>query len=83
MGKKSGLWIALVAVLTACPSLFCCAFGAITLTGGSTYELGTQSGQISPGMGWLFLCLGLVPWLLLAGVWFFMQRRNNDTDILS
>ena len=79
MNKKSSLWIILAVIVAACPSLFCCSFGAITLAGGGTYEMGTQSGQLPPSMGLVFLCLGLLPWLIVGGIWLFVQRRNNNT----
>ena len=78
MAKKSGLLIGLAAVVTACPSLFCCFFGVATLAGGGTYEVGSQSGQMPPSMGLVFLALSLVPWLLFAGVWFFVRRSQRD-----
>ncbi len=76
MQSKSKMWVLLSAVLAACPSFACCLFGFVTLTGSSTYEVNSQSGQMPPSMGLLFLCLGLLPWLLPAGVWFFTRRKE-------
>ncbi|GEM_PF-6841187 len=76
MSKNTGLWLALSAVVAACPSLFCFVFGVATLFGGGSYEVGAESGQMPPSMGLVFLCLGLLPWLLPAGVWFYTRRRS-------
>jgi len=68
--------------VAACPSFFCCLFGVVTLMGATTYETefgGTTSqGTMNPASGLLFLCLGLLPWLLPAGVWFYFRRKEDQ-----
>ncbi len=78
MSKNAKLWVGVAALVAACPSFFCGLFGVVTLLGGSTYEVGAESGQMPPSMGLLFLCLAALPWLLPAGVWFFARRKAHD-----
>jgi len=76
--KNKGLWLGLSALVAACPSFFCALFGVVTLFGGSTYEVGAESGQMPPSMGLVFLCLAALPWLLPAGIWFYARRKENE-----
>jgi len=83
MSQNRMLWLALSGVAAACPSLFCCFMGFTTMAGATTYttEYGGTSatGTMNPAMGAVFLCLGLLPWLLPAGVWFY-TRKKEDVD---
>jgi len=76
--KNKGLWLALSALFAACPSLFCGLFGVVTLLGGSTYEVGAESGQMPASMGLVFLCLAALPWLLPLGVWLYARRKEQQ-----
>ena len=79
--NNSKLWIAGAGIVAACPSLFCCAIGIGTLTGAGTYELGSTVGETPPAVGAVMICLGLLPWLLPAGVWTYMRRRPDVAPI--
>ena len=80
--SNKNLWLLLSGVVAACSSFFCCLFGVVTLMGATTYETefgGTTSqGTMNPASGLLFLCLGLLPWLLPAGVWFYFRRKEDQ-----
>ncbi len=75
------LWIGLSSAAAACPSLFCCFIAFTTFMGATTYETEvggtTSAGTVNPMMGFVFLCLALVPWLLPAGVWFYFRRKEE------
>ena len=79
MTRKTGLIITIVlAVLTLCPSFFCCVFGATTLAGAGTYELGAESGALPPWVGLPIVILALLAWLVPAASWFFLVRGKAD-----
>ncbi|NPA26020.1 MAG: hypothetical protein GXO36_00250 [Chloroflexi bacterium] len=75
MNRNAKLGLGCSALLAACSSLFCGFMGLVTLMGGSTYEVGAESGQVPPGMGLVFLCLALLVWLLPAGVWWIVRAK--------
>ncbi len=81
MSKSRTLWLVLSGVVAACPSFFCCLMGFTTLAGATTYETefggATSSGTMNPAMGLVFLCLGLLPWLLPAGVWLYTRKKSG------
>lgn len=78
MTRQTGLIITIViVVLTLCCSSFCCVFGAITLAGGGTYELGAESGQLPAWVGFPLIILALLAWLVPAASWFFLVRGKT------
>jgi len=79
MTRKTGSIITIVlAVLTLCPSFFCCVFGATTLAGRGTYELGTESGALPSWVGLPLILLALLAWLVPLASWFFLVRGKPD-----
>jgi hypothetical protein len=77
--RKTGLIITIVlAVLTLCPSFFCCVFGATTLAGRGTYELGPETGALPPTVGLPLILLALLAWLVPLASWFFLVRGKTD-----
>jgi hypothetical protein len=79
MTRKTGLTITIVvAVLTLCCSSFCCLFGATTLAGAGTYELGAESGALPSWVGLPLIILALLAWLVPAAAWFFLVRGKTD-----
>ncbi|MFB0534817.1 MAG: hypothetical protein ACETWR_07530 [Anaerolineae bacterium] len=79
MTRKTGSIITIVlAVLTLCPSFFCCVFGATTLAGRGTYELGAESGALPPTVGLPLILLALLAWLVPLASWFFLVRGKTD-----
>ncbi len=62
MEKKTTGIIATVAavLLCGCPGIFLCLFGAISAFGGGTYNLGSQSGNVSPTVGFVLMCLSVI-----------------------
>jgi hypothetical protein len=75
--KTKGIVATIAAVvLCGCPGLFLCVFGAATAFGGGTYNLGNDSGNIPPTMGYVFLCLSLIAMLIPIVVGFFMLRKK-------
>ena len=79
MTRKTGLIITIVlAVLTLCPSFFCCVFGATTLAGAGTYELGAEGGALPSWVGLPLIILALLAWLVPAAAWFFLVRGKAD-----
>jgi hypothetical protein len=79
MTRKTGSIITLVlAMLTLCPSFFCCVFGATTLAGRGTYELGAEGGALPPTVGLPIILLALLAWLVPLASWFFLVRGKTD-----
>jgi len=79
MTRQTGLIITIVlAVLTLCPSFFCCVFGATTLVGAGTYELGAESGALPSWVGLPIVILALLAWLVPLASWFFLVRGKAD-----
>jgi hypothetical protein len=79
MTRQTGLIITIVvAVLTLCPSFFCCVFGVTTLAGAGTYELGAGSGELPAWVGLPIVILALLVWLVPAASWFFLVRGKTD-----
>jgi hypothetical protein len=68
-------------VLCGCPGLFLCILGISVGMGSGTYTLGTDSGNIPPTYGVVFLCLSALLILIPVGVAFFMLRKKpSPTD---
>ncbi len=79
LDRKTSLIITIVLVIIiGCPSLFCCLFGTISAVGGGTYELGAESGQISPVVGIGLVCLSLIGLAIPVATWFLMVRGKTD-----
>jgi hypothetical protein len=75
MTRKNGTILTIAsALLVGCPSCFCILFGLISAAGAGTYELGSDVGNISPGVGILILLAGGLGLLVPAAVWFFTVR---------
>jgi len=82
MNRQPGTIITIVvAVLTLCPSLFCCVFGVTTLAGGGSWSVMSEAGQIPPLAGIPILCLSFLVWLLPVGLWFFLARGKNGAQV--
>ena len=79
MTRKTGLIITIVvAVLTLCPSFFCCVFGAGTLFGEGTYDVVGEAGALPSWAGCPFMILALLAWIVPAACWFFLVRGKTD-----
>ncbi len=78
MDKKTVGLIATIAtaLFCGCPGIFLCLFGAASALGGGTFELGSQSGDVPPALGILFLCLGLLLIVVPIAVGFFTLRKK-------
>ena len=75
MTRQTGIIITVVlVVLVACPSIFCCLFGALTAAGQGTATLGEQASQIPPAVGVVLVCLSLIGILVPVASWFFLVR---------
>lgn len=46
--------------------------------GAGTYELGSDTGSISPTVGFVLVCLSVIMILIPVGVGFFMFRRKPE-----
>lgn len=79
-GSNKMLWIGASSLVAVCPSLACCVFALITFAGATTYESEfdgiTSAGTVNPMMGFVFLCLALIPWLLPACVWYYFRHKE-------
>ncbi|HET7142876.1 MAG TPA: hypothetical protein VFI68_02545 [Anaerolineales bacterium] len=71
-------------VLCGCPGLFMCIFGAFTATGSMPYttELNgvSNSGTLSPTVGFVLLCLSVIFIIIPIAVGFFMLRKKPEAD---
>lgn len=69
-------------VLCGCPGLFMCIFGAFTATGSMPYttELNgvSNSGTLSPTIGFVLLCLSIIFIIIPIAVGFFMLRKKPE-----
>lgn len=69
-------------VLCGCPGLFFCIFGAVTATGNMPYttELNgvSNSGTLSPTIGFVLLCLSVIFIVIPIAVGFFMLRKKPE-----
>jgi len=75
MTRQTGIIITIVlAVVVACPSIFCCLFGALTAAGQGTSTLGQQTSQIPPWVGIVLVCLSLIGIVVPVASWFFLVR---------
>jgi hypothetical protein len=76
MTRQTGIIVTVVlAVLVACPSIFCCLFGALTAVGqGSFTGVSGQAGQIPPAVGMGLVCLSLIGLLVPVAAWFLLVR---------
>jgi hypothetical protein len=78
MTRQTGIIITIVlVVLVACPSIFCCLFGALTAAGQGTSTLGSQTGQIPPAVGVGLICLSIIGVLVPVASWFFLVRGKT------
>jgi hypothetical protein len=82
MDKKTvGIISTIAAVLLCgCPGLFLCVFGAASAAGAGTWELGSDVGEISPGVGVAILCVGLIFIVIPIAVGFFTLRNKSVGD---
>ncbi len=77
--KTKGIIATVAAVLLCgCPGLFLCIFGAATAFGGGTYSLGSDSGNVPPTMGYVFLCLSIIMIITPVVVGFFTLRKKPE-----
>lgn len=69
-------------VLCGCPGLFMCIFGAFTASGSMPYttELNgvSNSGTLSPTIGFVLLCLSIIFIIIPIAVGFFMLRKKPE-----
>jgi len=78
MTRQTGIIITIVlAVLVACPSIFCCLFGALSAAGLGTATLGTETSQIPPAVGVGLVCLSFIGLLVPVASWFFLVRGKT------
>ena len=79
MTRQTGIIITVVlAVLVACPSIFCCLFGALTAAGQGTFTgASSELGQIPPAVGIGLVCLSLIGVLVPVAAWFFLVRGKT------
>ena len=78
MTRQTGIIITVVlVVLVACPSIFCCLFGALTAAGQGTSTLGQQTDQIPPAVGVVLVCLSLIGLLVPVASWFFLVKGKT------
>ena len=79
MTKQTGTIITIVlAVVVACPSIFCCLFGALTAAGQGTFTgISDQTGQIPPAVGVGLICLSLIGLLVPVASWFLLVRGKT------
>jgi hypothetical protein len=79
MTRQTGIIITIVlAVLVACPSIFCCLFGALTAVGqGKFTGASSELGQIPPAVGIGLVCLSLIGLLVPVAAWFFLVRGKT------
>ena len=76
MSKQTGTIITIVvAVLTLCCSMTCCASGIYTLASGEQ-QLGET--YIEPLWGIPVLCLGILVWVVPLLLWLFLVRGQKD-----
>lgn len=75
------------ALLCGCPGLCLCLYGAIFSIPGGTYTSDLpgiyDSGELSPTVGYVLLCLGLLMVLIpigIGGYTFFSQRNGKTSD---
>lgn len=75
MSRQTGLIITIVlVVVVACPSIFCCLFGALTAAGQGTASLGEQSSKLPEWVGVVLVCLSLIGLVVPVASWFFLVR---------
>jgi hypothetical protein len=79
MTRQTGIIITVVlAVLVACPSIFCCLFGALSAAGQGTFTgVSGELGQIPPAVGIGLVCLSLIGMLVPVAAWFFLVRGKT------
>lgn len=78
MTKQTGTIITIIlAIVVACPSIFCCLFGIITAAGAGTATLGEQSSQIPQPVGFVLICLSLIGLLVPGVAWFLLVRGKT------
>jgi hypothetical protein len=65
-------------ILCGCPGLFMCIFGAVSATGNMPFNTEvngvTNSGTVSPTVGFVLLCLSVIFILIPVAVGFFTLR---------
>jgi purine-cytosine permease-like protein len=67
--KQKGIIMTVAAVLlVGCPSCFCMTFGLASALGAGTYDMGASTGQISPIIGLILICVSLIGLLIPVGV---------------
>jgi hypothetical protein len=78
MTRQTGIIITIVlAVLVACPGIFCCVFGAISTTGQVPFEFNGQTTPIPSWIGVVLVCLSLIGILVPVASWFFLVRGKT------
>ena len=79
MTRQTGIIVTIVlAVIVACPSIFCCLFGALTAAGQGTFTgVSGEPSQISPAVGIGLVCLSLIGVLVPVAAWFFLVRGKT------
>ena len=78
MTRQTGIIITVVLlVLVACPSLFCCLFGALTAAGQGTATLGEEASKLPEWVGIVLVCLSLIGLVVPVASWFFLVRGKT------
>ena len=78
MTRQTGIIITVVlVVLVACPSIFCCLFGAISTTGQVPFTMNGQTTQIPNAVGVVLVCLSLIGLLVPVASWFFLVKGKT------
>jgi len=76
--RQTGIIITVVlVVLVACPSIFCCLFGAISTTGQTPFTMNGQTTQIPTWIGVVLVCLSLIGLLVPVASWFFLVKGKT------
>ena len=86
--RTKGLVATIAAVvLCGCPGLFLCAFGAVSAAGIMPYttELNgiSNSGTVSPTVGFALLCVALILIAIPVAVGFFTLRKKPAAPVMN
>jgi hypothetical protein len=88
MDKRTIGIIATVAsvLLCACPGLFLCVFGGVTVAGIMPYSTDingvVDTGMMSPGYGIAMLCVAVVLIIIPVVIGFLTLRKKNGAEVV-